>query len=268
LGSTAERVLRHAPCDILVARGAAGGAVMVGIDGSEAALDAARVAARVAAELGRTLELAAVYDPEFHTTVFRAMGGALSPERQEQVGLATQEDLHDRIINDGLATLYRGFLDEALDKVNGVTGSVESALLTGKAHVALRNHARKAGAGLVVVGRYGHHRETISQIGANAETLARYSETNVLIVGGVGLPAMADNDAPRITPVELDSEGDVAWDAAAEQCLNRIPPFARPMARRAIEAAVQAEGRNSVTTADFAAVAKRFGMAQSDEQGQ
>jgi nucleotide-binding universal stress UspA family protein len=266
LGSTTERVLRHAPCDMLIARGAVGGAVLAGIDGSQAALDAARVAAEVAAELGGKLDLAAVYDPEFHTTVFRAMGGALSPERQEQVGLANQEDLHDRIINDGLATLYRGFLDEARRQLNGAAGPVEPVLLTGKAHAAISDHARKAAAGLVVVGRYGHHREAISQIGANAETLVRYSGANVLIVGAVGLPEATNRDEPRITPVELDSEGELAWDAEAEQCLNRIPPFARPMARRAIEAAVQSEGRDRVTTADFAAVAKRFGMAQGDEQ--
>ncbi|MDP6634999.1 MAG: universal stress protein [Phycisphaerae bacterium] len=268
LGSTTERVLRHAPCDMLIARGAAEGAVIAGIDGSQAALDAAGTAAQAAEALGERLDLAAVYDPEFHTTVFRAMGGALSPERQAQVGLATQEDLHDRIINDGLATLYAGFLDEAREQLNGAAGSVETVLLTGKAHTALSQHARTADAGLVVVGRYGHHREDISQLGANTENLARRAGTNVLIVGGVGVSATTDRDEPAITPIELDSESKLAWDADAEQCLTRVPPFARPMARRAIEASVQAEGRDSVTIADFAAVAKRFGMAQGDEQDQ
>jgi len=266
LGGTTRRVLRHAPCDMLIARGAADGAVIAGIDGSDAAMDAAKTAASLARAFGTKLDLAAVYDPEFHTTVFQAMGGALSAERQEQVGLATQEDLHDRIINDGLATLYRGFLDQAAGRLNGSNGSVETTLLTGKPYAALGDHASAAGAGLVVVGRYGHHREAISQIGSNSETLAGQTSANVLIVGAAGSGPAPDSNEPRITPVELDPEGQMIWDDDATQCLTRIPPFARPMAQRAIESAVRAEGRDSVTTADFAAVAKRFGMAQGDEQ--
>jgi len=265
LGSTAQRVLRHAPCDVLIARDAPGRGVLAGVDGSVAALAAVRTAAGVATTLDRGLHLAAVYDPEFHTTVFRTMGGALSPERQEQVGLAEQEGLHDRIINEGLATLYGSYLDQAREQLNGQV-SIECVLLTGKVQAGLCDGADKAQADLVVVGRYGHHREAMSQIGSNAESLARHARGGVLVVGGAGQTPAAPGKEASVTPVESDVEGELPWDAPAEQCLTRVPPFARPMARRAIEAAVRAEGRDRVTTEDFAAVAKRFGMAQGDEQ--
>jgi hypothetical protein len=57
----------------------------------------------------------------------------------------------------------------------------------------------------------------------------------------------------------------LVWDDEAEQCLKRVPSMARPMARRAIETAVQSEGRDTVTAADFAAAAKRFGMGPDEE---
>jgi nucleotide-binding universal stress UspA family protein len=265
LGGTTRRVLLHAPCDMLIARGAADGAVIAGIDGSDAALDAARAAASLAEAFGTKLDLAAVYDPEFHNTVFRAMGGALSAERQEQVGLATQEDLHDRIINDGLATLYRGFLDQAAEQINGSNGPLETTLLTGKPYAALGDHASAVGAGLVVVGRYGHHREAISQIGSNTETLAGQTAANVLVVGAAGSGSGPGSEAPRATRIESDSTQHLVWDDEAEQCLKRVPSMARPMARRAIETAVQSEGRDTVTAADFAAAAKRFGMGPDEE---
>ncbi len=268
LGGTTRRVLRHAPCDMLISRGPADGAVIAGIDGSDAALDAARIAANLARAFGAKLDLTAVYDPEFHTTVFRAMGGALSAERQEQVGLATQEDLHDRIINDGLATLYRGFLDDAAARLNGSGGPLETTLLTGKPYAALDDHARTVDAGLVVVGRYGHHREAISQIGSNTETLAGQTAANILIVGAAGSGPAPDNEAPRAARIESDPAGGLAWDDEAEQCLKRVPPMARPMARRAIETAVRDEGRDTVTAADFAAAARRFGMAPNEKEDQ
>jgi nucleotide-binding universal stress UspA family protein len=123
---------------------------------------------------------AAAYDPAFHGDVFKAMGRALSEERRQEVGLDQQQDLHDRLIDKGLAALYQGFLDDATGHVDN--GSIaRSMLLSGKAYRAINQCADETGAALIVAGRHGHHNEGSSEIGACAEALARTAGCNVLL---------------------------------------------------------------------------------------
>lgn len=270
LGSTAARVLRQAPCDVLIARAARPrGPVVAGIDGSEAALESARRAAAWARRLGRPLHLAAAYDPVFHTTVFRAMARTLSAARSEDVGLARQESLHDEIINDGLGKLYQGFLDDARQHVLEVAVEPHAALLQGKAYVCVGDYARGHAADLLVVGRFGHHRENGSDLGATAEAVARLAPTSVLVTGGAGHgsagPSAAASAAavgyPQGAAAEQPRDASaLEWDADALARLERVPSFVRPMARQAIEREVRAKGGRRVTQDDFEEVARRFGM--------
>jgi nucleotide-binding universal stress UspA family protein len=261
LGSTAGRVLRHARRDVLLAqRPLNGGPVCVGIDGGGHALAALRRAVAWAQALEAPVHLAAAYDPDFHTAVFRAMAERLSAECNEQVGLTAQEDLHDRIINDGLGKLYQGFLDEAADLCRTLGVEPESALLTGKAYKAVADYAEQVGADLLVVGRLGHHAEDISQLGSNAEAAARTGRTNVLVAAVEPRPAEARGQADWRPAQAKAPSADMAWDDDALARLQRVPPFARPMARRATEEHVAAEGRRRVTLADFDNLARRFGM--------
>lgn len=251
LGSTAAQVLRHACCDVLIARAApADGAVLCGIDGSDAALAALRKAGVWARCLGGPVALAAAYDPQFHTAVFRAMGRSLSAQRQQEVGLAEQEDLHDKLINEGLAKLYQGFLDAAVGRAGAMGGRPSTHLLTGKPYRALVEAAEQTRADLLVVGRFGHHRRPISLLGTNAEAAVRMARGNVLVTA---VPA-------------AESAGDVErmdWDDDARARLQHVPPFARPMAQRAVEEAVRRAGGRRVSAEAFAEVARQFGM--SDE---
>ncbi len=259
LGSTASRVLRQAPCDVLIARrDPADGPVLVGIDGSpeaEAAIPQAAVWARA---LGTGLHLAAAYDPFLHRNVFEAMTQSLCAERQREVGLDRQEDLHKRFIDDGLGILYQQFLDQAAAGAEGAAAS----LLQGKAYRAVAREADRLGAGLIVVGRHGHHREGDALIGSNAEAIARTASTNVVIVGGTPIPppdaveteAAASQHAP----------GELEWDADAVARLEGIPSFARPMARRGIESHVRSNGGDRVTLADVLAVGRNMGMGTAE----
>ncbi len=262
LGSTTARVLRHATCDVLVARSEAGdGCVLAGVDGSAEAIGAVEKAASWARVLERPLRLAAAYDPQFHVEVFRAMGRSLSSERQEQVGLAQQEQLHEDLIDDGLAKLYTGFLDEAKQRLTTADG-VETALLQGKAYRALSDEAQRCGAGLLVVGRFGHHREAESLVGSNAEALVRLSGRNVLVTACADAPAkpQAVETAATASSDETAPGIEMIWDDDALARLERIPSFARPMARRAIEQAARDAGADRVTLDVFEQTARRFGM--------
>lgn len=265
LGSTVARVLRHSTCDVLIARDEVNGqAVMAGIDGSELAMRAATTAVGWADALNAPLQLVAAYDPEFHTEVFRTMARSLPAERQEQVGLDKQEGLHEEIINAGLAELYRGFLDDARRHL-GSNGKVESVLLEGKAYRAIVDSASESKASLVVVGRFGNHRESGSLIGSNAELIAANCSRNVLVTGDASKANRSEPkelaelaEAPREdTPVQATQ---IQWDSDAIERLGRIPSFARPMAKRKIEDAVRAQGSDKVDLLAFDQVASRYHM--------
>jgi len=266
LGGTTTRVLMSAPCDVLIARRRPGhGPILVGVDGSKEALQAVAVAAELGQTLGRPVTLAAVYDPEFHTHVFATMARSLSEERQEQVGLANQERLHDDIINDGLGKLYAEFLREAEQRFGGNGTVVRTALVTGKAYCGLASQARQLDADLVVVGRHGHHREVCSRLGSNAEGLIRSTSANVLLVGGVANGAGKIQTADTAEAASQQSaivHRQLSWAAEAQARLQRVPFFVRSMAKRAVENAVRERGSDRVLAEDFDIVAARFGMGR------
>ncbi|MDW7710169.1 MAG: universal stress protein [Deferrisomatales bacterium] len=252
-GSTAARVLRGAPCDVLLARaGAPRGPVLAGVDGSPGAETALRRAAAWSGLLGAALEVAAAYDPELHRTIFRVMGRALPLERQMEVGLDRQEELHDRIIDDGLGALYRSFLGEAGALARRLGREPGEVLLRGKAYRALVDRAVAVGAGLAVLGRFGHNREEGSDLGSHAEAVARLAPCHVLVAaapGGGGGPSPGE---------------ELPWEPGAAARLGRVPPVARAMARRVVEDAARAAGEGTVTAEAFDQVARRLGMGPGE----
>ncbi|MBW8038553.1 MAG: hypothetical protein FVQ85_00975 [Planctomycetes bacterium] len=260
LGGTTSRVLDSARCDVLVARRALqGGPVLTGVDGSEEALKAVAKAVAIGRVMDKSLHIVAAYDPDFHTHVFSAMARSLSPQRQDQVGLASQEKLHDDIINDGLGKLYREFLREAERRFSNDCIALTTFLVTGKVYCALDLQAGDSDADLIVVNRHGLHRQSCSRLGSNAEGLIRTTSTNVLLVGGVDDESSGPkhmSDSAKITTVAQP----LVWDSDAEARLLRVPSFVRRMARRAVENAVRELGKNRVSAEDFASVAAHFGM--------
>ena len=150
------------------------------VDGSEHSYAATTTGAWWARTLSAPLHAAAAYDPAFHAEVFQAMAKSLSAQRRKEVGLDDQQDLHDRLIDKGLATLYQGFLDSAAARI-GNGDVTEKLLLEGKAYRAVNDCAARLAADLVVLGRFGHHYEPSSQIGSNAEAVARLGGCNVLL---------------------------------------------------------------------------------------
>jgi nucleotide-binding universal stress UspA family protein len=183
LGSTATRVLRHAKCDVLIARRPLGDeGILVGIDGSDQAMAALQKGAILAKTLKRSLHVATAYDPGFHSDVFKTMAHALSAERQEEVGLTRQMNLHEEFIDGVLGNLYQSFLDRTHKQTGRIGIKISCALLRGKAYQAMIEYAGKIRADLLVIGRYGYHQEEISPIGSNTEAIVRLGKTNILVV--------------------------------------------------------------------------------------
>ncbi|MBI4828515.1 MAG: PCP reductase family protein [Nitrospinae bacterium] len=49
--------------------------------------------------------------------------------------------------------------------------------------------------------------------------------------------------------VARDTENQITWDPGAETRLANVPPFARPMARKAIERFAESKGIRTITAA-------------------
>lgn len=251
LGSTALRVLRQAACDVLVTRREfVRGPLIVGIDGSPAALSALNKAIVWARTFQKSLHLTAVYDPYFHDQVFKTMAGSLTPERQAEVGLAKQEELHEQLIDDGLGKLYMTFLDQAAELVARRQISAETQLLQGKVYRSLEDYSRQEEADLIAVGRFGQHREEPLDLGSNSEALVQISAGNVLVTAAGSAYQQIGEKAAE--PME--------WEADALERLNRLPTFAQGMARSSVERFVRAQGGDRVTLQAFLGLAGRLGM--------
>jgi nucleotide-binding universal stress UspA family protein len=182
LGSTTARILRNACCDVLIARREfSGGNVLVGLDGSPESQTALEKAMSLSKGFEKGLVLASAYDPFFHGTIFNVMAGALSQERQEEIGINKQQSLHDNIVDEGLGKLYKRFLDKAQTAAveSGITP--ESVLLKGKAFTSIIELSNSKKSDLIVAGRFGHHRDDRVRTGSNSEAIVRYAKTNVLI---------------------------------------------------------------------------------------
>jgi nucleotide-binding universal stress UspA family protein len=256
LGSTASRVLRLARCDVLLSRpGSFEPKVAVGVDGSRDALEALKRAVSVSRALARKIGVVTVFDPQFHLQVFKTMAESLTPEKREAVGLSKQESLHQDIIDDGLRGLYETFLEEAslLCRKLGTEVSVE--LLRGKPARALAEYAAAQRVSLVVVGRFGHHREEAALLGANSEALAARAPCSVLVCC---FPAGFAQGSDR-------AAASLLWTEAALAKLNRVPFFVRPMVRKQAEKQARSLGRTRVELDDLRGAAER--MSRDKAQG-
>ncbi len=261
LGSLAERVLLHAGTrDLLLVRrpwDLKDRPVVVGVDGSDASYAALHRAAAIAAAFDAPLEAVAVYDPFFHTAVFPVIAGVLPEEAQRRFNFPAQERLHDEIIDRGLEHLYRRNLERGAALARTLGARVHTAVVAGRVCPQVHHYAAVRGAGLLVLGRYGLHREEESLIGSNTLSLARMSTTNVLVV------------APPETPVAVpDLPIDaIPWTPEAENLLSRVPPFARRMARVAVEEHAREGGLSRVTESTVRDVARRSGMGGDQGAG-
>ena len=245
LGSLTERLLLYGDTgDILVMRQPwffKNRPIVVGIDGSPNSYQALIRAVEIGNLMEASVEAVAVYDPFFHSTVFKTIADSLTKEAAERFNFTAQEKLHDEIIDRGLETLYRDGLQRGLLLAKEMGVEIKTEVIAGKVYSQLHHHAALRNASLLVVGRYGLHQEEESKIGSNALKLARLTPFNLLVVNppekDIKLPGIPDaEDFPKLT-----------WDSEALRIVERIPAFVRKMAIKSIEARAREQGLNHVT---------------------
>lgn len=226
LGSVCERVARCIDRDLLVVKTAAAeqpGTIAVAIDGSAHSYGALKAALGLARICERPVEAVAVYDPFFHYTAFHSIAGVLSPAAARVFRFKEQEKLHEEIIDGGLARIYQAHLDVAVKMAAEEGAELRTTLLTGKPFEQLLHYAREHKPWLLAAGRIGAHSDAAMDLGSTAENLLRFAECNVLLAARGFEPAL-----------EQVAETSVTWTSEAETRMQRVPEFARGMARRAV----------------------------------
>jgi nucleotide-binding universal stress UspA family protein/ribosomal protein L37E len=229
LGSVTERVARRVRVDLLVVRDthpfapSAADRILVGVDGSPESFAGLRTAIELARVFGKRVEAVAVYDPYLHYAVFNGIVDVLSAEASKVFRFREQEQLHEEIIDTGLAKIYQSHLRvaESLARDEGV--ELTATLLDGKAFKKILQHARQDPPWLLVLGRIGVHSGPEMDVGSNSENLLRMAPCSVLLSSRTYVP-----------PVDLQAEASVSWTGEAEQRMERVPAHFRGVARTAV----------------------------------
>jgi nucleotide-binding universal stress UspA family protein len=241
LGSVTERFVRRVGTDTLVVRDAARdrpGAIVACIDGSPQSFHGLKIGIALARALGRPLQAVAVYDPYLHYAMFNGIVDVLSDKAAKVFRFQEQEQLHEEIIDTGLAKIYQSHLEIArkLAAEDGVELAI--TLLDGKCFEKILTFARQEQPWLLILGRVGVHsdvRET--DLGSNTENLLRLAPGNVLLTGGRFYP-----------PLDVRAEEIIAWTAEAEARMERVPPAVKNVARTALLRYAIEQGHTVITS--------------------
>src|SRR5216117_1789266 len=190
LGSVTERFVRKITRDTLIVRNAdalrdAQGGIVVGLDGSPQSFHGLKLGLALSKALDRPVQAVAVYDPYLHYAMFNGIVGVLNEKASKIFRFKEQEQLHEEIIDTGLAKIYQSHLEIArkLALEDGV--DLQITLLDGKCFEKVLTFARKEQPWLLILGRVGvHSDETEKDLGSNTENLLRLAPCNVLLTGG------------------------------------------------------------------------------------
>src|SRR3989475_852309 len=156
--------------------------------------------------------------------MFNGIVGVLSEKASKIFRFKEQEQLHEEIIDTGLAKIYQSHLEigRKLAAEDGVDLAI--TLLDGKCFEKVLTFARKAQPWLLILGRVGvHSDEHETDLGSNTENIMRLAPCNVLLTGGKFYP-----------PLDVKAEEIISWTEEAEARRERVPPPAQGVCRPAL----------------------------------
>ncbi len=243
LGSVTERFVRKVPKDTLIVRNADAlrdqqGAIVVCLDGSPQSFNGLKLGIWLSKSLGRPLQAVAVYDPYLHYAMFNGIVGVLNEKASKIFRFKEQEQLHEEIIDTGLAKIYQSHLEigRKLAAEEGVDLAI--TLLDGKCFEKILTFACKEQPWLLILGRVGvHSDENEVDLGSNTENLLRLAPCNVLLTGGRFYP-----------PLDVKAEEIIAWTEEAETRMERVPPQVKGVARTALLRYAIEQGHTVITS--------------------
>ncbi len=241
IGTVCERVVRRANIDVFVAkdrrRDIGDGPLVVAMDGSPKSFGALMTAIEIGKNLDVPIHVVAAYDPYYHYVAFNKISTVLDEEAGKVFRFKEQEQLHEELIDDGIAKIYQAHLNVA-ETVAGDAGvKVVCELVAGKPYQAIRKYVEKVGASTLFVGKTGVHADDGLDIGGNTENLLRMVSCHVWI-----------GQVEHFPPSDVVAEETIMWSDEASEMINRAPEFVRGIARTGVIRQAQKEGHTFITT--------------------
>ena len=261
IGAVCEQVARKTDRDLLVIKHLKKDSdrerdtIMVGVDGSPQSFGAVLTGVELAKQFDKKLELVGVYDPYLHYAVFNSIVDVLSEQAAKVFRFEEQNQLHEEIIDCGLAQIYQSHLNVGAKLFDAEACGVEvhKTLLDGKAFQKILQRAREVEPWLLIVGRIGVHSDKAEPgLGSNAENLLRLCPCDILL-------------STRIEHPELDmrAEETILWTPEAEERMTRVPQAVRGIARTGVLRIALEQGHSVVTNAVIDEAMDRFMPKQS-----
>jgi len=254
IGSVCERVARQSDRDVWVVKHvpepgeADRDTILVGIDGSPQSFGALMTAVALARQFGKKVEAIAVYDPYLHYSVFNGIVNVLTEQAAKVFRFEEQNQLHEEIIDTGLAQIYQSHL-EVGDRMASEHGiAIKKTLLDGKPFQKILDHARKTNPWLLVLGRIGvHSPKDETGLGSNVENILRGASCDVLLSTRLEVPRL-----------DVRAEETVRWTPEAEARMKHVPDQVKGIARTGVLRLALEKGHSVVTSAVIDEAMDRF----------
>jgi len=241
IGTVCERVVRRAPIDVFIAKDrrlkVGDGPIVVGMDGSPKSFGALKTAIDIGRRLNVPVHVVAAFDPYYHYVAFNKISTVLDEEAGKVFRFKEQEQLHEELIDDGIAKIYQAHLNVAQSVADEEGVEITTALVAGKPYQAIRKYIDEHKASLLVVGKTGVHADDGLDIGGNTENLLRMVSCHVWVGQVQFLP-----------PMDVVAEETIMWSDEAEEKIMRAPDFVRGIARTSVIRQAQAQGHTFITS--------------------
>jgi nucleotide-binding universal stress UspA family protein len=254
IGSVCERVARQSNRDVWVVKHvpepgeAERDTILVGVDGSPQSFGALMTAIDLARTFGKKVETIAVYDPYLHYSVFNGIVNVLTEQAAKVFRFEEQNQLHEEIIDTGLAQIYQSHLEVAERMANEAGVEIKKTLLDGKPFQKILDHARKTNPFLIALGRIGvHSPKDETALGSNVENILRGAPCDVLLSTRL--------EVPRI---DVRAEETIRWTPEAEARMNNVPEQVKGIARTGVLRLALEKGHSVITNAVIDDAMDRF----------
>jgi len=263
LGSVCERVVRRIEMDTLVVKSVIPphalpeAPIVVGIDGSLQSYAGLQAGIALGKAFNRRVEAVGVYDPVLHYTVFHSLADILTEKAAKVFKFKEQEQLHEEVIDTGLAKIYQSHLEVAREVARDQGVDLKITLLDGKAFDRILRYVRQTEAWMLVLGRIGVHSDDGLDIGSNTENLLRLAPCHVLITSRKFYP-----------PMDVKAEASIAWTPEAERRMEKVPGFVKAIARTAVLRFAMERGHSVITNAVIEQVMDIFMPRRTAEKAQ
>jgi nucleotide-binding universal stress UspA family protein len=180
--------------------------------------------------------------------VFNGIVNVLTEQAAKVFRFEEQNQLHEEIIDTGLAQIYQSHLNIGARIASEQGVETRKTLLDGKPFQKILDHARKTNPWLLVVGRIGvHSPKDETGLGSNAENILRAAPCDVLLSTRL--------EVPRI---DVRAEESIRWTPEAEERMTHVPDQVKGIARTGVLRLALEKGHSVITNAVIDEAMDRF----------